>query len=153
LSTACFLAYAMGCQQAPDVPGYPLYPASPRLPRAQIARLFGPIGTVDGRNVADLGDGFELLPGCHIVSTRSDAIESTSEVSVPGRPRGRVFALPMQPGFTYVVKRQVLSGMGSEIRIVTFADEIDAGGSRVRTIEPAKSSIELSACRGGAEGT
>jgi hypothetical protein len=87
------------------------------------------------------------------VRTRRDAVESTSEVSVPGRPDGRAFALTMQPGFTYVVKRQVLSGMGLEIRIVTFADELDAGGSRVRTIEPAKSNDELSACHGEGEGT
>jgi hypothetical protein len=153
LVTGYFLAYAVGCASAPDVPGYPLYAASTRLPRAQVARVFGPIGWVDGRNVADLGDGFELLPGCHVVVTRSEAVESTSEVSVPGVPRGRAFALPMQAGFTYVVKRQVQSGMGLQIRIVTFADELDAGGNRVRSIEPAKSRDELAACRQEAGGT
>ncbi len=143
---AFLLASVTACTHAPDVPGYPLYEASSRLPRAQVARLFGPIDSVDGRNVVGLGDGFEVLPGCHVVRTRSDVVESTSEVQILGHPRGFAFAIHMQAGFTYVVKRQVLGDMGSQVRFVTSADEIDGGG-HVGTIAPAKNGDELEACR------
>ncbi|HVV51964.1 MAG TPA: hypothetical protein VHO06_20005 [Polyangia bacterium] len=49
--------------------GVPLYdlPARPGLD--QVAPLGGYVAAVDGRDVSELGGAFELLPGCHVVTT------------------------------------------------------------------------------------
>src|ERR1039457_5937450 len=52
-----------------QVRSYPLYPR-PEVQReaGKIARLTGPVATVDGVDVTDKVMTFDLLPGCHVVT-------------------------------------------------------------------------------------
>ncbi len=64
---------AAGCASRIDLPGYPLYPVGERrLTVDEVARLYGPIAWVDERDVSQLGDALDILPGCHRVLTRND---------------------------------------------------------------------------------
>ena len=66
---ALFASVPWGCGSIGQIRAYPLYanPEQPRQPQT-LARLEGPIATVDGREVASKGTAFELLPGCHVVT-------------------------------------------------------------------------------------
>jgi hypothetical protein len=79
---------------------YALYP-NPEQPRAskEVARLMGPIGSVDGRDVSRLGKSFSLLPGCHQV-TLARKVAEVNTVS----PTSYVATLP--PDVTYAVDMQ-----------------------------------------------
>ena len=136
------------CGSSVDVAGFPLYPnAEARLPCEQIARVFGPIASIDGRDVSSLGGAFDVLPGCHVVRTRADQLESTTYVTVIGHPGGRVFALTTKPGYTYIVKREVSDRPGSTyLRADTFAQELTPTGGEAQVIYPAQSPDELAAC-------
>jgi hypothetical protein len=148
-TVAAAALFAVACAPSMDLPGYPLYPvAGARLPREQIARLFGPIASVDGRDVATLGNAFEVLPGCHVVLTRGDAVESTNYVAVIGHPNGRFFALTVKPGYTYIVKREIQDQLSTMyLRSDTFAEEHDAAGAQTQILQPVHKPDELAACR------
>jgi hypothetical protein len=148
-AVACAALACTACTSSRDIAAYPLYPNRETrvLTRDQIARLFGPIASVDGRDVSRLGGAFEVLPGCHVVRTRADQVESTSYVTVIGRPGGRVFALRTKPGYTYIVKREVSDRFGSMyLRADTFAQELSETGAETSVIHPADSPDELAAC-------
>jgi hypothetical protein len=140
-------ALAASCTRPGDAPGYPLYPASgQRLPRDQVARLFGPIASVDGQDVSRLGGAYELLPGCHAVLTTSDAVESTNYVAVIGRTGVRYLVLAMRPGYSYIVKRPLQADVEPHLRITVFAQELDPTGAEVQVIYPANRDA-LEACK------
>jgi hypothetical protein len=131
------------CAPSLDGPGYPLYPPTPggRLPRAEVARLYGPIAAVDGRDVSALGDVYEVMPGCHTVLTRSDSVDSTTYVAVTGGTGKQRLVVPMRAGYAYFVKRvapdAVVTSMQS-MRVETYAEEYDPSGSRTSVIRPAQ---------------
>jgi hypothetical protein len=133
---AVALLLATGCVPYASVPVYPLYPEPAHAAAHEApARLFGPIAEVDGRDVSQLGSAFALLPGSHVVRTRGQAVESTSYLSVVGRPGCRSFAFTMKPGYTYIVKQRVLEDLGSRLRVAVFAEELDATGALARVIQ------------------
>jgi hypothetical protein len=148
------IVLAAGCAPSADLPGVPLYPSSgPALPRAEVARLYGPIASVDGRSVDGMGDAYEVLPGCHSVVSRGEALDSTNYVAVVGVPRGKAFVLPMQAGFAYRV-RQVTEGETTTVAVIhvrTFAEELDPSGASTGIIQPATGDA-LAACKEHWEG-
>lgn len=143
------LIFALGCAPSLDVAGYPLYPTDAGVrPRESLARLFGPIALVDGRNVSGLGDAYELLPGCHGVWTRGQPVDSTNYVAVSGSRStgGRYFVLRMKPGYSYIVKNVTEGDMSlSRLRIVVKTEEIDPKGESSRDIYPSHEE-DLEAC-------
>jgi hypothetical protein len=125
---------------------HPLYPGDPRPP-AEIARLFGPIGAVDGQDVSHFGKSFSLLPGCHVVKLA----QKTGEINTLGSG-GYVASLPdvtyafrMRPAHTYEIEIQTdpSSGPIGEIRIRAW--ERDANGA-ANELGPARSTEEIDDC-------
>ncbi|HZU85184.1 MAG TPA: hypothetical protein VE987_19765, partial [Polyangiaceae bacterium] len=97
-ASACF--GSSSCIGGPSR-GYALYAAEGRRPDpSEVARLSGYVRFVDGRDVSSYGASFELLPGCHVIGTRS-----TWGSDVSGSATGMIvstgtwtFALPMRAG-------------------------------------------------------
>jgi hypothetical protein len=150
-----FLAGALlaigGCASNVDIPGYPLY-AGPRLPRDQLVRVFGSLASVDGADVSSLGSAFEVLPGCHVVLTRNEAVESTNTVTALGQTGGRAFVISMKPGYSFYFRRevtgQVTAAVGNGLGAHVFADERDPSGASRRSIEPVAPGTQLArACQ------
>jgi hypothetical protein len=118
---------ALGCIHH-QTGGYPLYePASPRRPTADVARLFGPIASVDGRDVSGLGRSFELLPGCHVVVTQKQMLEFDNAASVSGQFPPRTYLFWMKAAHTYVIERPT-TGIGGA-RAITWIEAYDAAPS------------------------
>jgi hypothetical protein len=136
-----------------DTRGYPLYPSSAAPPPPdEIARLVGPITSVDGRDVSTLGGAFELLPGCHAVRTQGQPLDSTNYTAVSGgRPRAMYFVLPMRPGHSYFIKQVSRTDVSaiSPITVTTFAEEFDHGGASQRVFHPAKPGTPADCEQGG----
>jgi hypothetical protein len=90
---------------------YALYPnpGQPRPPQ-EVARLVGPIGFVDGRDVSRLGKSFALLPGCHEVKLARKVAE-VNTVS----PTAYVATLP--PDVTYVLNMQAAHTYEFEVHV------------------------------------
>jgi hypothetical protein len=139
---AVCLALMGGCAPSVNAPGYPLYPSSATPPPPdEVARLYGPITSVDGRDVSALGGAFELLPGCHTVVTEGQPLDSTTYTAVSGRrPPGKYFVLPMRPGHSYYIKQVSSADVStiSPIRVTIFAEEFDHGGASQKVFYPAK---------------
>lgn len=134
-------------------PADPLY-AGPQLPSAQVARAFGSLASIDGRDVSGLGSAFELLPGCHVVRTRNEAMASTNAVTVVGKAGAASFALWAKPGHAYYFRRDEFAGemhgsvQRGGIGAVTV-DDRDSAGTTQGVMGPAKDAAELAACRDG----
>jgi hypothetical protein len=149
----CLVLLIVGCAPNVNAPGYALYPPSAAPAPDEIARLYGPIASVDGRDVRALGGAFELLPGCHTVRTQGQPLESTNYNSVSGgRPPGRFFVLPMLPGHAYFIKQVSSTDVTavSAITVTTFVEEFDHGGASQRIFHPAKPGA-VAACEKGAD--
>jgi hypothetical protein len=129
---------AAGCAPRNELPVYPLYPqsAQPTAPESA-ARLVGPIAAVDGRDVSALSAWcLELLPGTHLVETRSDALDSTNYVTVVGRTGRSVFSLTMKSGHTYIVSQRVLADLSSRPRVEVVAEDHGPTGALDRVLHP-----------------
>ena len=141
---ACVAPIGMigGCAPSVNAPGYPLYPSSAMaMAPDEIARLYGPATSVDGRDVSTLGGAFELLPGCHTVVTAGQPLDSTTYTAVSGgRPRGKYFVLPMRPGYAYYIKQVSSTDVStiSPITVTTFVEEFDHGGASQKVFRPVK---------------
>jgi hypothetical protein len=127
----------------------PLYPGAPRPP-AETARLFGPIGTVDGQDVSHLGKSFALAPGCHVVRPVSKLaeVDKTSPNSyVAAVPSDVTFALRMQARHTYEVTIQPAENTGqtSIVGVVQAWDRDDAG--RSTPVAAIATTAEIDACQ------
>jgi len=126
-SASAVATVALGCIHH-QTGGYPLYePASPRRPTADVARLFGPIASVDGRDVSGLGRSFELLPGCHVVVTQKQMLEFDNAASVSGQFPPRTYLFWMKAAHTYVIERPT-TGIGGA-RAITWIEAYDAAPS------------------------
>jgi hypothetical protein len=139
---------AAGCAQSSDIPGYPLY-SGQALPRDQIARVFGSIATIDGQDVSGLGAAFELRPGCHVVRTLNEAVDSTNYVTSVGQTGARTFAFPMKPGYSYFLRREIAgeinSSLGSLVPVV-IAEERNALGVKEQVLRPLPPGTTRSPC-------
>jgi len=128
-------------------PPRPLYPGDARPP-GEVARLFGPVGEVDGQDVSRMGKSFALLPGCHIVKLA----EKTGEINtlssggyVATLPR-LLYAFRMRAGLTYEIKVDAEVGSGPTGRIAIRAWERDEGGGATE-LGPALSPAEIEDCQ------
>ncbi|HXT99160.1 MAG TPA: hypothetical protein VN853_22870 [Polyangia bacterium] len=145
---------AAGCL-ASEPPPVPLYPngATARLPPEQVADVSGPIEKIDGREVADQGRRFDLLPGCHIVQLDHQVTADSYSLSTPtslnggGQLHAVVFALRMKSGGKYIIDRQAAPGsMSNTYRVVTSAREELPGGA-VTDLTPARSMADIKGCQ------
>jgi hypothetical protein len=128
----------------------PLYPGDPRPP-AEVARLVGPIGTVDGEDVSRMGKAFALLPGCHVVKLAP----KTGQINTLGGSGGYVASLPaaiypfhMQAGHTYEIEVVIESSSGSTGPILIRAWDRDGRGGSSE-VSPATSTAEIDDCLKG----
>jgi hypothetical protein len=126
---------------------HPLYPGPPRPP-AEVARVIGPIGEVDGQDVSHLGKSFALLPGCHVVKLA----RKTGEISTLGGSGGYVATLPgavyafrMQAAHTYEIEVVLESSSGPVGPITIRAWDRDAHGGATE-VGPAVSTAEIDDC-------
>ena len=83
--------------------GVPLYDLPTRPKPDQVATLGGYVAAVDGRDVSKMGGAFELLPGCHVVTTPTNFGSAGAYGLVSGNTG--VFQLPiaMVAGHHYLV--------------------------------------------------
>jgi hypothetical protein len=126
-----------------------LYPGDARPP-AEVARLIGPIGAVDGQDVSKFGKSFALLPGCHVVKLA----EKTGEISEMGSG-GYVASLPaalyafrMQARHTYEIQVQLDGNAPPVGRITIRAWDRAPDGLSVE-ISPVASPAEIDDCLKG----
>jgi len=130
--------------------GYPLYPNPPLLERQRVAFLTGYVRDVDGNDVSQHGEAFDLLPGCHIVGTPSESgnMDPTEGAVITTGPHK--FALPMKVGHSYVIEVEAAdpSSGTTESRgtVRLWAREIDEAGKTTRRFSPATSPADLQAC-------
>jgi len=112
-----------------------------------VARLVGPIGLVDGRDVAAQGEVFDLLPGCHVVQLYGDMARSNGYVTLLGPVPRFVFALRMKAGRRYFIRREFVQNMSSTTgRVVAIAEEEDSARART-ALSPARNDNDIRACK------
>jgi hypothetical protein len=133
-------------QTSEEIPGIALYPnPEVRRPPDAVARLFGPIGFVDGQEVQ--GDAFDLSPGCHVVQLHTQMKRSNGYVAWSGRVPATVFAIRMKPGHRYIIRREIVENMGGQSgRIVLFARDEDSKGASA-SFDPAQGADDIQACK------
>jgi len=127
----------------------PLYPGDARPPE-QVARLFGPIGSVDGQDVSRLGKSFALLPGCHVVRPVSKVAEvdkTAPNAYVARVPPDLTYAFRMQAGHTYEVEIRPADNTGTtSVDAAVRALDRDAKGGAT-AVPPIASPAEIDACQ------
>jgi hypothetical protein len=129
--------------------GAPLYVARAH-PYAvtEVAQLYGEVAQVDGRDVSGLGPRLELLPGCHIVTTRTSlGHRDLSQNAVATNLPKRDFAIHMQANRNYVIEYDLATRTGNGGVVAVSAREQDAAGHITATLEPASNRAELDRCR------
>jgi hypothetical protein len=133
-----------------------LYPG-PARPATEVARLSGPVATVDGLAVPDKATLFSLLPGCHVVELQPRIGEGSVSGAWSAEIRHRIYAFEMKAGSSYEIEVHLRPGsdalgtgtVGSaKIKVV----ERDASGALVGTIAPVRNEADIAACRAAAEG-
>jgi hypothetical protein len=136
---------ALGCihHQTAAVPLYD--PAAPSRSAQPVARLYGPIASVDGRDVQSLGGPFDLPPGCHVVVTRKQMLDLSQPDAVPLQFSPVTFALRMKPAHAYVIEPPERKG-GQAGAPVMAAHEEAPDGTRTR-IGPTESDQIIAGCR------
>jgi hypothetical protein len=126
---------------------HPLYPG-PERSRAEVARLIGPIGEVDGQDVTKLGKAFSLLPGCHVAKLAS----KTGAINTLGGGGGYVASLPpalyafrMQPAHTYEIEVAVDPITGPTGTLNLHAWDRDEHGGSIE-VPPVTSTAQIDEC-------
>jgi hypothetical protein len=117
----------VSCVTAPKA-GYRLYEGARGDGGA--ANLYGPIARVDGVDVSDKGQAFELRPTCHAITLSSDFGQYDSSGNGGSAKLGELtFALQMQDGFTYVVERRTMTVDGNHANVRTVVRAVSPDGS------------------------
>jgi hypothetical protein len=133
-----------------------LYPG-PARPATEVARLSGPVATVDGVAVPDKTSLFTLLPGCHVVELQPRIGEGSVSGAWSAEIRHRTYAFKMRAGSSYEIEVHLQPGNdalgtgtvgGAKIKMV----ERDASGALAGTIAPVRNEADIAACRAAAEG-
>lgn len=118
--------------------GVALYPG-PVRETTTIATLVGDIESVDGRQVSNAGRTFELLPGCHVVTTRARVARGWS---VPAIPPEFTFVIQFQAGRGYVLEYSGRSGTAT-----MNALEKDAQGNVLSSLVPTSDKDSIARCQ------
>ena len=120
-------ATGLGCIHHQSA-GFALYePATPRRPSAEVARLLGPIASVDGREVSAHGRSFELEPGCHVVVTRKQMFDFRRPDLVDEQFLPATFAFRMKPAHAYVVEAPERIGGETGVAVLQAHEEAPDG--------------------------
>ena len=172
---AALLACApWGCGSIGQVRAYPLYP-NPEQPRESqtLARLEGPIATVDGQDVSSKGGGmaFEILPGCHVVTLKRKMGEGSGNGAWAADLRPIAYAFRMRQGHRYSIETSVQFGADSQVgavdesqvranvdifgatggathgQLTIIARERDWNGTLVRVVSPSRGGKDIEACK------
>jgi hypothetical protein len=119
-----------------------------RADLGEVARLDGYVRYVDGQDVSDHGDSFELLPGCHVIGTPSTWGKSNEPASgaVLITTGKLTFALPMKAGHHYSVDLEVPFATGPSAPVSIKARERDLSGRITRIFERATSERDIHSC-------
>ncbi len=126
--------------------GTPLYaPRGQMLPVTEVAQLVGDIATVDGKSVH--GRNFELLPGCHVVTTPTSWGARDQSGSVSGNMPRLTFVITMQANKSYVMEYELLSRTGNGGTVALHALERDAAGNTTSTLLPVTSQADIEKCQ------
>jgi hypothetical protein len=136
-----------GCVAGSAGRAHPLhFRTSEKLAPEQVAVLGGYVGSVDDRDVRELSGPFELLPGCHLVRTRTEWGAGSTGGAVVAKTGAVPFALAMRGAHTYQieVRSGQITGPMTSITIVTV--EKDLEGNVTREIPPASSQADVDAC-------
>lgn len=156
LGAIAALSGALGCAQFHAQP-YPLY-GEPMQPSDRVATLMGPIGVVDGKNVAKRGSLFALLPGCHVVSLRKEMSEGGLGGAWSIELPEQTYVFRMQAGHTYEIQVLRQSSVGAGSAVSTVGNATPAGGVKIEAVDrdaqgkilavvaPTRSSSEIEAC-------
>jgi hypothetical protein len=140
------LACGAGCGFGAEQP-VPLYDAGNRLGPDEVATLGGYLAHVDGRDVSALGGAFEVLPGCHVVTTPTNWGSMSTTSGVSASTGAVTFAVPMVAGHHYAIISVSEQSGAPTFRVRVRMDETNASGDFVRSFDPVKTSAELDACR------
>jgi len=127
---------------------YPLYPTAgqQRLGPEKVARLYGPIASVDGEKVATKGNTFELLPGCHVVHMQHNVGEGGWDGSWAATFGNVVFAFEMKAGHAYSIEVETDDNSGPIGRAMVKARERAPDGHR--TLVPlVRAQEQIDECR------
>jgi hypothetical protein len=135
---------------------HPLYPG-PARPTEEVARLSGPVVTVDGANVSSLGSSFTLLPGCHVVELQPRIGEGSVSGAWSAEIRHAVYAFKMKAGHSYEIDVHLRAGNSSVGKgtvggVKITAVERDPRGAVVGSTTPVRNSADAEACYAWAEG-
>ncbi|HMA91356.1 MAG TPA: hypothetical protein VKP30_01665 [Polyangiaceae bacterium] len=115
-----------------------LYAGAPRA-RDTIATLYGDIRAVDGQDVLGSGRSFELIPTCHVVTTRRRLGKVDPGWSMVDAVPDVTFIVQMRANHSYVFEYT-----GQNLDLMLQAREKDASGQTVRILRP---SNDLNAAR------
>ena len=135
-----------GCISASSANWYPLH--DEQLPPSRVARLSGYVRFVDGRDLADHGRSFELLPGCHVVGTPEKWGGASLDAAMVATTGVVYFALPMKPGRHYSIDVHT-DGMAGPVGTLRIeARETASNGEPTELFAPVTSQAEIDACLG-----
>ncbi|HEX9277100.1 MAG TPA: hypothetical protein VGA51_11990 [Casimicrobiaceae bacterium] len=142
------MAVALSACLAPHDRGEPLYPRMDPPPKPEeLAHLGGYVRVVDDQQVTE-GKSFDLLPGCHIISTpaRWGRVEPQSGGTTVDTGH-QTFALVMKPGHRYFIDVKVKMMGGSTGSAVLQAREEDPSGKTTQVLGPAHSFADIENCK------
>lgn len=125
--------------------GTPLYPDRGQPPSiTEVAQLVGDIETVDGKSVR--GRSFELLPGCHVVTTPTSWGQHEQYSTMSGNLPKHTFVINMQPNRSYVLEYELTSRTGNGGNMVLHAFEQDAAGTKTAGLAPVSEQADIDKC-------
>lgn len=148
LATTCLMIASAATACVGSGRGVPLY-SNDGAPRAlaEVAQIFGEIAAVDGTPVSSGSNSFEVLPGCHVVATRTSWGKTEQKEGTSGNMPKLVFAIHMQANHSYVFVQEMPHRTGSGAGISLNVYEKDAAGNVTATLLPASTQEELDRCR------
>lgn len=116
--------------------GYQLY-AGPAADPSAVAKLSGHVQAVDGKNIRKHGRDFELLPGCHVITTPKNwgGVGETGGVVATTGPI--TYAIHMKAGHSYTIEVRQDGSAGSASSVRISAKEKDPTGKVTDTFSPA----------------
>lgn len=116
--------------------------------RSAVATLHGPVLSVDGHEISSRTRSFELLPGCHVVTSGGSVGHGTDHDAWIAYLPTVTFAFRMLPGATYNIAFSIdpTLGRGPVGSGQVTATERDAAG-KLRTVSPVKNASEVRDCR------
>jgi len=111
--------------------------SGPPQPESEVAKLGGYVQIVDDRDVSDLGNTFELLPGCHIVQTPTQWGHTELNIGGVSWTTGHItYFMPMKANHSYQIKVEGHAKDGTHHWGTVTATETDSQGTLIRTFFP-----------------